>query len=657
MKQLIQKEDLFMMQSVVNPQLAKNGRDLAFVVTTMDEKDNKYSSHLYYMDLEKEKQPKKWTSMGDKNISPIWNKDATKLLFVSNRNEKPQLFCLEKEVSEAVQLTSCVNGASNPLWVDEDHIVFTTEVKRGETILTEEKEEKKEQLDAYEVEAMRYKSDAFGLWNKKYTQIILLNIETKELTQLTNGETYHHLLDVCPCGKKIVYAANESEDKDFSFINDIYLLDLQTMERTCLTNGDGNYSFASFSPDGTKIAMIGSKDTYKNATHATIYMYDMNNQSLVSMIADEDVLVGDYVAQDFHQGIVAPKILWNENSESYYFLTSDHGNTVLNYMTLDGEMYPALLDKQYIYGASNGGNVDKIVVAIGKPNEPGNLYELTVTTGELRQLTHFNKEWKETRIVVDSEEFYFTTTDGQNIQGWVMKPANFETGKKYPLIVEIHGGPHAMYANSYMHEFQCLAAQGYAIMFINPRGSHGYSQAFVDAVRGDYGGKDYEDIMEAVDYVLETYDYIDSNRLAVTGGSYGGFMTNWIVGQTNRFKAAVTQRSISNWLSFYGVSDIGYYFTDWQIDADVMDIEKLWKHSPLAYVEKVETPLLILHSEQDLRCPIEQAEQLYIALKAKKKETKFVRFPNSNHDLSRNGKLNLRMQRLNYMIHWFNQYV
>jgi len=157
--------------------------------------------------------------------------------------------------------------------------------------------------------------------------------------------------------------------------------------------------------------------------------------------------------------------------------------------------------------------------------------------------------------------------------------------------------------------------------------------------------------------VLENYDYVDGERLAVTGGSYGGFMTNWIVGHTDRFKAAVTQRSISNWTSFYGVSDIGYFFTDWQIQADVMDIQKLWKHSPLAYVENVKTPLLILHSEKDYRCPIEQAEQLYIALKAKKKETKFIRFPESNHDLSRNGKLNLRMQRLGFIIDWFNQYV
>jgi dipeptidyl aminopeptidase/acylaminoacyl peptidase len=170
-----------------------------------------------------------------------------------------------------------------------------------------------------------------------------------------------------------------------------------------------------------------------------------------------------------------------------------------------------------------------------------------------------------------------------------------------------------------------------------------------------YGGGDYQDLMLGVDYVLAQYDFVAENRLGVTGGSYGGFMTNWIVGHTNRFKAAVTQRSISNWISFYGVSDIGYYFTEWQIDGDFREVQKLWKHSPLAYVENIETPLLILHSEKDYRCPIEQAEQLFISLKRLGKETKFIRFPEENHELSRSGKPSLRKSRLDYIVEWFRE--
>jgi dipeptidyl aminopeptidase/acylaminoacyl peptidase len=209
-----------------------------------------------------------------------------------------------------------------------------------------------------------------------------------------------------------------------------------------------------------------------------------------------------------------------------------------------------------------------------------------------------------------------------------------------------------------MHEFQMLAAQGYAVVYTNPRGGLGYGQQFVNACRGDYGGGDYRDLMETVDYALSTYEFIDETRLGVTGGSYGGFMTNWIVGHTDRFKAAVTQRSISNWLSFYGVSDIGYFFTEDQIGGNAWeDTEQLWKHSPLAYVGNVNTPLLILHGEQDLRCPIEQAEQLYIALKRRRQTTRLVRFPGANHELSRGGHPHLRVRRLEHIAGWFNEHL
>jgi dipeptidyl aminopeptidase/acylaminoacyl peptidase len=255
------------------------------------------------------------------------------------------------------------------------------------------------------------------------------------------------------------------------------------------------------------------------------------------------------------------------------------------------------------------------------------------------------------------QEFPIQAEDGTVLQGWIMKPVG-SNETSHPLVVEIHGGPHAMYSYGFMHEFQVLVSKGYGVLYTNPRGSHGYGQTFVDAVRGQYGGIDYEDIMTTLDQALETFDWIDPDRLGVTGGSYGGFMTNWIVGQTDRFKAAATQRSISNWISFFGVSDIGYYFTEWEHKTTILeDSDELWRISPLRYVKNVDTPLLILHSENDLRCPVEQAEQLYIALMQLKKETRFVRFPESNHELSRSGKPGLRLIRLDEITDWFDQYL
>ena len=279
--------------------------------------------------------------------------------------------------------------------------------------------------------------------------------------------------------------------------------------------------------------------------------------------------------------------------------------------------------------------------------------------GSTEQLTQLNQSFLEKVNLAEVEELTFASDDdGVSVQGWLMKPAGFNPNEKYPLILEIHGGPHMMYGNTFFHEMQVLAAEGYAVLYMNPRGSYGYGQTFVDGCREDYGGQDYRDLMQGVDYVVDTFEFIDEANLGVTGGSYGGFMTNWIVGHTDRFQAAVTQRSISNWLSFYGVSDIGYFFNTWEHELDLLeDSAALWDISPLKYTANVTTPLLIMHGEEDQRCPIEQGEQFYVALKHREKEVAFLRFPYAGHELSRSGAPVMRMERLKYMVDWFKEYL
>ncbi|KAB2337160.1 S9 family peptidase [Cytobacillus depressus] len=659
-KRTIKPEDLFKLKSVSDPHLAANGKDCIFVETKMLEKENKYCSNLFYINVQEKNQPVQWTFGENRNYSPRWSSDGTKLAFVSDREGKGQIYVMDTNGGEARQLTKCPNGATNPVWSpDGRKIAFNVALKHDETLTQTEKQEKKEDklLVPLEVEKMKYKSDASGFWDGKYNQIGIVQVESGEVELLTSGKHDFQLQSWSPNGNKIAVTADLSEDKDISFISDVFLIDTETKDYENITNGIGSFGHVTWSPDGKNLGMFGHEQEFKNATLSKIWLYNVEVKNLTCLTADSDLLVGDYAIGDFQQGAVSPGILWGEDNHRFYFLATDHGNTVVYYGSLDGELYPAHLDRQHIYGLSTGGKIDRAVVAISKPTNPGELYLLSVTTGELEQLTNVNEEVLNEVTLAEPETIQFQSSDDWDLHGWIMKPVNFKEGEKYPLILEIHGGPHAMYANTYFHEFQCLAAEGYAILYINPRGSHGYGQAFVDAVRGDYGGKDYEDIMDAVDYALANYDFIEKDRLGVTGGSYGGFMTNWIIGHTNRFKAAVTQRSISNWISFYGVSDIGYYFTDWQIQSDLNDITTLWKHSPLAYVDQMETPLLILHSEKDYRCPIEQAEQLFIALKHRGKATKFIRFPEANHELSRSGKPNLRMKRLNYIIEWFKEYL
>ncbi|MBP3038675.1 S9 family peptidase [Bacillaceae bacterium Marseille-Q3522] len=649
--------DLYDLKSVTDPQLAANGNDLTYVVTTIDKEKDTYGSNIYYVNLNEKEKIFQWTFGNDRNTTPRWSPDGEQLLFVSNRSGKNQLYLLQKSGGEAKQLTFCANGASNPVWSpDGKKIAFQTSLAPDES-LTEEKSDKKDEKPVpLEVNKMQYKFNGKGFWDGKYSHIVIVDIATGKLEQLTAGEYDYSLQSWSPDGKRIAVTADLNEKQDFSFVSDIYLINVETKEKQVLTSSEGVFSKVSWSPNGRYLTAFGHKMEYKNATYTKLWLYDFESKAW-SQITDDELLVGDFVVGDFQQGAVKPGAIWSTDNKSFYFLVTDHGKTIVYFGNISGEVYPALHGKQHVYGFTTAGAGEKAVAAISNPQEVGDLYLVTIATGKLERLTNVNAGFFEEKGLASVEELSFTSSDGLELHGWLMKPPGFTEEKKYPFILEIHGGPHAMYANTYFHEFQVLAAQGYVILYINPRGSLGFGQKFVDAVRGDYGGKDYEDLMEAVDFALEQYDFIDKDRMGVTGGSYGGFMTNWVVGHTNRFKAAVTQRSISNWISFHGVSDIGYFFTDWQIQADLNDIEKLWKHSPLAYVNKIETPLLILHGELDYRCPIEQAEQLYIALKQQEKETKLVRFPESNHELSRSGIPSLRIARLNYILDWFKKYI
>ena len=658
-KRGVEAEDLYQLKSVVNPQFSPDGQSFVYVQTMIEKETDEYQAHLFYQTLESSGQPFQWTFGKGRNHTPRWSPDGTQVAFVSNRTGKNQLYLLSVKGGEARQVTSLISGASSPVWSpDGTKLAFTISLTPDQTIFDKEEEKKQEKLVPLEVSKMKYKSDGEGFWRGHYKQIAMVNVETGELTQLTTGHYDASLYGWSPDGKVLAVGADRAEEDDLSFNEDVYFLDIDRKELTPVTDGTGYFGNASWSPDGKYLAMFGHKREFENATHSKIWLYEMATKTLSCLTSEWEGLPGDYMVGDFHQGAVSPGLLWTSDSKGFYFIGTDHGSTNIYFGDSSGEIRPVYVGEQHVYGLSVHSDSQKALAAISKPDQIGDLFLLSLNDDRtIEKLTNVNESALNGLLLSKPEMFEYKGANGWDVQGWLMKPAHFEEGTKYPLILEIHGGPHAMYGNTYMNEFQILAGKGYAVLYVNPRGSHGYGQEFVNAVRGDYGGGDYQDIMLAVDYVLDQYDFIDETRLGVTGGSYGGFMTNWIVGHTNRFKAAVTQRSISNWISFYGVSDIGYYFSEWQIGADLSDFETLWKHSPLAYIKNVETPLLILHSEKDYRCPIEQGEQLFIALKRLGKETKFVRFPEENHELSRSGKPNLRRDRLNYIADWFEEHL
>ena len=653
----LQTEDLFKLQSVTNPQLSPNGKEAVFIKTHIDEEENKYISNLYHIDLET-KETTQWTHGKHGVSAPKWSADGKQIAFLSNRDEKNQLYILSARGGEAKKITSFEKGVSNFQWSPcGTKIWFDASLKEGKAFTDKEEKDEKKKPEPVRVTKMKYKMDGVGLLPQdSFKQIGVIDLETEEVTQFTEGNHQHTLQAVSHDGKQLVFGVNRSENLDFEFRQPLYLVDIDTKEETVIVDEEGYYGDAKFSFDDNYIAFAGSDRTFQNATHSNLYVYDTRRGNRINITESVDAPVGDYSVADHQQGAGAPSVVWTKDNDLYFQLSS-MGDVRLYFATLEGELYPASPENEHVYGYAVNAEGDFALVAVSDAVNPGEIYQLTIATGEREALTSFNKDYLQEVKLVEPEAIVFKSTKDWDVHGWLMKPADFKEGEKYPLVVDIHGGPHAMFGNTFFHEMQLLAAKGYGVLYINPRGSHGYSQEFVDAVRGDYGGGDYEDIMASVDYVLAENKWIDEDRLGVTGGSYGGFMTNWIVGHTNRFKAAVTQRSICNWISFFGVSDIGYYFSDWQIAADMKDVETLWKHSPLKYAENVETPLLILHSEKDFRCPIEQAEQLYITLKSMGKETEFVRFPDADHNLSRTGTPNLRIERLNEITGWFAKYL
>lgn len=655
----VNADHLFALQSVASPVLSPSNTEAVFIRTLMNKEDNKYYAHLFHVELESDAVTQ-WTFGKERVSNPKWSPNGKQVAFLSTREDQKQLYIINARGGEAKKMTDFSFGVNSFEWSPcGEKIWVTGAVKEGEKITDKIEQETNKKPKAYVVQGMKYKMDGLGGDGLRsqdvFTQVASISLKDKKVEQFTEGSYNHSLSGISRDGKKLILSVNRANNLDFEFREPLIIVDVKTKKETVLVEREGYFGGATFSYDNRYIAYVGSDTAYKNATHANVYIYDTETGITQNLTEQIDAPVGDYAVADVQQGVNAPAVVWTETN-ALYFQLSTMGDVRLYYADLEGSIFPASEDGEHIYDYAISNNGNWALIAVSNPTFPSELFYYDITTGTRRQLTSFNATFLQEVELSTPEPIVYTTTAG-DVHGWMMKPAQFKEGEKYPLIVEVHGGPHTMYGNTFFHELQLLASQGYGVLYVNPRGSHSYSQAFVDGVRGDYGGGDYEDIMAGLDFVLSHYDWIDENRLGVTGGSYGGFMTNWIVGHTNRFKAAVTQRSISNWISFYGVSDIGYYFSDWQICSDMKSPEKLWEHSPLKYAENVQTPLLILHSEKDFRCPIEQAEQLYITLKSQGKEVGFVRFPECDHNLSRSGMPSLRIERLEQIINWFSKFL
>lgn len=663
MKRAMTTEDFLQLSVVSDADFNAEGTAFAYVETRIVNEE-KYVANIFYKAINTE-ETVQWTYGEDTNNHPRFSPDGKYLVFQSNRSGTQQLWLMPVSGGEAKQLTTFAEGVSSPKWAPNSKTIYFTASVRPDVDIAnqteksaEEKAQEKQDKanEPLVVDRLQYKSDASGfIDHEKTTHIFSYSLENGEIKQLTKGARHHHLTDIAPNGESIVYIRKSSDNVDLEFTSDLYVMHVESEKEACLTDATLSIYGATYSPDGNKLAIVGHDGSHKGATLAGMYILDLETQERTELSGNWDIPVGDFLIGDTRLGVNHTGPFWSENNERIYFIGTDNGASNVYQTTLTGELKALYSESNHVFHLTH--HQGQFIAGISSPTDPGDFYTLQVY-GKTKRQTNVNEAFKAAVHIAEPMEETFIMKDGWEVQGWLLMPYGYEDGKKYPFILEIHGGPHMMYGNGFFHEMQLLAAKGYVVLYTNPRGSHGYGQHFVDAVRHHYGEGDYTDLMTVVNQVIGTYDFIDKDRLGVTGGSYGGFMTNWIVGHTNRFKAAVTQRSISNWLSFYGVSDIGYFFNEWEHGLNLLDDpQKLWEISPLKYAENVETPLLILHGELDYRCPIEQGEQLFVALKHLGKDVRFVRFPGANHELSRSGHPQMRIHRLEQIVKWFDQYL
>ncbi len=611
---MLSLKDMYRMRLVGDVRVSPDGEKVAFVVARMNRKKDTYLSQIYLHDGKL----RKFTA-GEHDTNPRFTPDGRYLIYYRSKKEGGEIRRISLSGGESELVAEVKNGASD-LKVDGKYVYFISS------------EEKKE--DVKHITRIPFYFNGEGFIYNSLPQIYRVPLAGGKIEKLTDEKGIISAYDVRD--GKILFAM--SDDEKEPFMEYLYLFDGREARKI----SERKASIGSFriSPDGSRNAVFLKFNTRGMAEDMRLHFLSMEGGDY-QLACEEGVALGKSLNSDARFG--GGNVMQWLNDNEILFIATRRGRQEIMIYT-DGRFHTFLGGERSVESfAFASGALAFVAQHI---NRPGEVY---VKRANERRITNFNRKFAE---LPEPEHFTFRASDGEEIDGWILMP---EGNKKHPAVLEIHGGPKTSYGHAFMFEFYYLLSQGFSVIFTNPRGSSGYGEDFALHIRGEFGKRDYEDLMEAVDFVLKTYP-IDPDRLYVTGGSYGGFMTNWIVGHTSRFRAAVTQRSISNQLSFWGTSDIGPWFNGDYIGAgrDLWDaFDEYWEMSPLKYAKNVKTPLLIIHSEEDYRCPVSEAYQLFYALKMRSIDTKMVLFPGENHDLSRSGKPKHREARLKEIAEWF----
>jgi dipeptidyl aminopeptidase/acylaminoacyl peptidase len=689
-RRLIADTDLFRFTWIADPQISPDGAAVAFVRVTVNEKDNRYETALFVVPSSGSEAPRRLTA-GLRDTSPRWAPDGRRIAFVraAERDGKPlppQIYVLQMDGGEARPITDIASGASSPAWSPDGRtIAFNSSTTNADAKKADDPKSTAEHVSDVEVVTRAvYRANGTPGYVDTNHHAHIFTIEVADATdrrpqpkQVTNSDFDERGIEWSPDGATIYFLSTRVAEPYYDESGDeLYAVPAAGGPIARIAAIEGAIGNVSVSPDGRRLAFIGELrgKPIRSYSQPDLWVVDAAANSTPKNLTekyDYDVASGIGGDQAAPRGSNRRPIVWSSDGASLLVVSAEKGSGNLKRFTIATgavENVTEGLHDLVAYSATR--DASAIAATVSTQTTIGDiaLVDLSRAAGaradgarafqaSVHPITHVNDELFKDIRQSEPEEIWYKSFDGRNIQGWILKPPDFDPAKKYPLILEIHGGPHAAYGNTYTHEFQWMAAKGYVVLFTNPRGSTSYGQEFGNVIQYHYPGDDYKDLMAGVDEVLKK-GYVDANRLGVTGGSGGGLLTNWTITQTQRFKAAVAQRDIADWSGFWFTADFTLFQPTWFRKAPWEDPQDFAARSPITHVANVTTPLMLVLGDQDYRTPpADGGEMMFRALKYRKIPTVMVRFPRETHELSRSGEPWHRVERLQHIVGWMDQWL
>lgn len=668
-KRLIKADDIYAFHWLADPQISPDGSQIAYTYVSVNSKHDGYETSLWIVPSAGG-EPRQITA-GPHDSGPRWAPDGKRLAFVratekDGRPEPGQIYVLPMDAGEARQLTDVAKGAGSIAWSpDGRSIAFTNTTNPAEP---EKKDDQKTDVRVIKRAVYRFNGAGYTdvehpghIWTVTVPDIIAA---PQKAAQVTSGPYLESAPAWSRDGSRIYFLSDRDLEPYYKGpAEKVYAVSAKGGEPQRALHIEGSIHNVAIDPSGSRATFVAAENGNPIRSHSQpdLWVASLDPSAKPKNLTTAfDYEIGSGVGGDQAppRGGSQSKPFWSSDGRFVYVIAAQEGRA--NIMKLDaetGKVEPLTTGDHDVYSYTATPDGSRVALAISSPTNIGDLYVMDTASKKMRRLTNINEKLFSELKVTAPETIWYKSFDGRQVEAWAQRPPDWDASKKYPLILNIHGGPHAAYGYTFDHEFQWMAAKGYVVLYPNPRGSTSYGQDFANIIQFHYPGDDFKDLMAGVDELIKK-GWVDPDRMGVTGGSGGGVLTNWTVGHTDRFKAAVSQRSIADWRDFWYVADFALFQPTWFRGAPWQEEADFKARSPITYIDKMKTPLMLIEGEADMRTPSGAGgEQMFRALKYKRVPTVMVQFPGETHELSRSGRPKHRVERLQHIVAWFDKYV